>query len=316
MAPLSGREHPRAPLAVAAELILRAVRSRVAAVAAISMLVLSVLPQYAAARQQDAASEVQGERPAPTPGPPTSGRRFEEVRRFHAPEARQGVAVDATHFYAVGNALIAKYAKHTGELVAEWKGEPGGPIVHLNSCIILPPGLVCAHSNYPAVPMLSSIETWDPATLEHRASHSFGIYEGSLTWAIRGAGDWWLNFAHYATGGGMPGRGPEWATLIRFDDGWVRKAAYAYPTGFVQRLAPYSASGGNWGPDGLLYITGHDEPEIYVFRLPAMGSVLEWIETIPAPIHGQAWVFDPVDPDTIWGIQRSSGEIVVGRLQP
>lgn len=52
-----------------------------------------------------------------------------------------------------------------------------------------------------------------------------------------------------------------------------------------------------------------------LLRLPAMGSVLEWVDTIPAPIHGQAWVFDPSDPDTIWGIQRSTGDIVVGRLR-
>jgi hypothetical protein len=253
--------------------------------------------------------------PPVPPLPPASERRFEEVRRFRAPEAHQGVAADAEHFYAIGNAHIAKYDKGTGRLMAEWTGEPGGPIVHLNSCVVVDLGLVCAHSNYPAVPMLSSIEIWDPATLRHRASHSFGIYEGSLTWAIRKDGEWWASFAHYGGRAGVPGRGPEWSSLVRFGDGWVRRGAYAYPRPFADRLAPYSASGGNWGPDGLLYVTGHDAQEIYVMRLPAMGSVLEWIETIPAPIHGQAWVFDPVDPDTIWGIQRSTGEVVVARLR-
>jgi hypothetical protein len=248
--------------------------------------------------------------------PPPATRRFEEVKRYHAPEARQGVAVDDQHFYAIGNAQIVKYEKHTGTRVAEWKGEPGGPIVHLNSCIVAHASLVCAHSNYPGVPMLSSIEVWDPVTLHHSASRSFGIYEGSLTWAIPKNGEWWLNFAHYGHASGTPGRGPEWTSLVRFDQDWNRKAAYAYPLRLIEQFAPHSSSGGNWGLDGLLYVTGHDEPEVYVLRLPRMGSVLEWVESIPAPITGQAWVFDPSDPETLWGIRRPTGEVVVARLRP
>jgi hypothetical protein len=266
-----------------------------------------------AAGPQDPSSPDAGMQ-APAPYHPAAGRRFEEVRRFRAPEARQGVAVDADHFYAVDNTHIVKYARETGERVADWKGVRGKPLVHLNSCIVVSADLVCAHSNYPGVPMVSSVETWDTRTLAHRASRSFGIYEGSLTWAVPKGGDWWLHFAHYGGSGGMAGRGPEWSRLVRFDAGWVRRAAYVYPADLVTRLAPYSVSGGNWGPDGLLYVTGHDEPELYVLRLPAMGSVLEWVETIPAPIHGQAWVFDPTDPESIWGIQRATGDIVVGRL--
>lgn len=248
--------------------------------------------------------------------PPPSARRFEEVKRFRAPEARQGVAVDDLHFYAIGNSDIAKYEKRTGKRVAEWKGAAGGPIVHLNSCIVVAAALVCAHSNYPGVPMLSSLEIWDAATLRHTGSHSFGIYEGSLTWALRREGDWWLNFANYGNASGTPGKGPEWTTLVRFDDGWNRRAAYAYPVRLIERFSPHSSSGGNWGADGLLYVTGHDEREVYVLRLPETGSVLEWVETIPAPIAGQAWGFDPTDPGTLWGILRGSGEVVVARLAP
>lgn len=243
-------------------------------------------------------------------------QRFEEVQRFHAPEARQGVAVDERHFYAIGNSQIVKYDRRTGEKVAAWEGEPDGPISHLNSCIVRDVRLVCAHSNYPGIPMLSSVEIWDTATLQHVASRSLGIYEGSLTWAIRRDGDRWLNFAHYGTAGGTPGKGPEWTTLVRLDADWNRRAAYTYPEALIERLRPYSISGGNWGPDGLLYVTGHDASEIYVLRLPERGSVLEWVETMPAPMHGQAWVFDPADPDAVWGIIRASGDVVVGMLQP
>lgn len=245
------------------------------------------------------------------PAPQTGARPFEEVRRFAAPEARQGVAVDESHFYAFSNFHIGKYDRQSGRLLTEWRGEKGGPIVHLNSCLVVGMDLVCAHSNFPATPMSSSIEVWDTRTLQHTRSHSFGIYEGSLTWAIRRDGDWWLHFAHYEVTGGTPGKGPEWSSLVRFAEDWSRRAGYVYPPALVARLAPHSLSGGGWGADGRLYVTGHDAPEIYVLTLPAMGSTLEWQETIAAPIEGQAWTFDPSDPETLWGIRRSSGEVVV-----
>lgn len=247
--------------------------------------------------------------------PPASSRRFEEVRRYSAPEARQGVAADAGSFYAVGNRVIAKYDRETGEKIGQWTDAEDGVLVHLNSCIVVDARLLCAHSNHPGVPMLGSVEVWDPETLEHIESHSLGLYEGSLTWAIRHDGSWWLNFAHYSNYSGTPGKGTEWTTLVRFDDDWHRLASYSYPVELVERLTPNSLSGGNWGADGRLYVTGHDAAEIYVLELPAMGSVLEWIETIPAPMHGQAWVFDPEDPAQLFGIVRRTGEVVVARLR-
>jgi hypothetical protein len=285
-----------------------------AGAALIAVVLLSSGAHRIAAQPQDAVPAERAAGRSPDQARLASGRWYEETWRFRAPEARQGVAVDAAHFYAVGNTHIVKYARGTGARVAEWKGEAGKPLVHLNSCIVVSTDLVCAHSNYPGVPMVSSIEIWDTGTLRHRASRSFGIHEGSLTWAIPRDGDWWLHFAHYGGSGGVPGQGPEWSTLVRFDADWIRRDGYVYPAALVDALRPYSVSGGNWGPDGLLYVTGHDEPELYALRLPAMGSVLEWVDTIPAPIHGQAWVFDPIDPESIWGIQRSTGDIVVGRL--
>jgi len=244
-----------------------------------------------------------------------SSRRFEEVRRYEAPEARQGVAADADFFYAVGNRTLAKYDRSSGERVGLWESPPNGPLIHLNSCLVHEARLVCAHSNHPGIPMLSSLEIFDPETLDHLESRSFGAYEGSLTWAVRHDGSWWLHFAHYGNYSGVPGKGPEWSSLVRFDDDWRRLESYAYPVALVEAFTPNSASGGNWGADGRLYVTGHDEAEVYVLRLPEMGSVLEWEETIPAPMHGQAWVFDPADPSQLLGIVRRTGEVVVGRLR-
>ncbi|MFW6200691.1 MAG: hypothetical protein ACOC8K_08960, partial [Gemmatimonadota bacterium] len=144
---------------------------------------------------------------------------------------------------------------------------------------------------------------------------------GSLTWALPRSGDWWLGLAHYDTRGGEPDRGTEWSRVLRLEGDLVggslreRVATYRYPRALVDRLRPFSASGAGWGPDGFLWITGHDEAAVYVLRVPGSGSTLEWVRTISAPMHGQAWVFDPEDPTTVWGIVRSTGEVVVGRLE-
>ena len=102
-------------------------------------------------------------------------RRFQEVRRFTAQEARQGIAVDSQYIYVVGTRQIGKYDKQTDERTAQWKEEEDGPIIHLDSGVLVDGKLYCAHSNYPILPMTSSVEIWDAASLEHIGKHSFGI---------------------------------------------------------------------------------------------------------------------------------------------
>jgi hypothetical protein len=111
-------------------------------------------------------------------------RTFQEVGKFNIDEARQGIAVDQNYIYVIDTRRIGKYKKDTGEQVAKWGGK-NSPIIHLDSGVIYQGKLYCAHSNYPAVPMTSSVEIWDAETLEHIDSHSFGIRWGSCTWVDR-----------------------------------------------------------------------------------------------------------------------------------
>jgi hypothetical protein len=158
--------------------------------------------------------------------------------------------------------------------------------------------------------MQSSIESFDTTTLEHVGSHSFGIAEGSATWVDRRDGHWWVAFAHYAGRGGEPGKGPEWTRVVKFDDAWRRVAGWVFPGAVVERFAGRSNSGGVWGPDGLLYTTGHDAREVYVLRLPSAGSVLELVEILPAPMAGQGISWDPSAPGRLWGIVKSERVVV------
>ena len=134
----------------------------------------------------------------------------EELRRFPAAEARQGVAVDGEHFYALDNAAIGKYDKTTGERVGGWRDVEDGAVKHLNSCTVHEATLVCAHSNHPELPMTSSVERFDTATMTHAGNWSLGIRDGSLTWAEQFDDAWWLTFANYGGGRGHALRDWRW----------------------------------------------------------------------------------------------------------
>jgi hypothetical protein len=249
-------------------------------------------------------------------GQPTPAQgRAETIRRYAAPEARQAVAVDAAHFYAITNREIGKYARATGERVAHWRGEAEGPFVHLNSGVVIDQRLYCAHSNYPGLPMVSSIEVFDTNELRHLESIPLGLGHGSATWVDRHEDAWWVAFANYAGRGGEPGRGPEYTVLVRYDDAWRQTGAWAFPPDVVARWDGMSTSGGYWRPsDGLLYTAPHHAPELQVLRLPAAGARLSLVRTLPIESEGQGIAADPTDDTLVWSIQRKTGEVLVSRL--
>lgn len=247
---------------------------------------------------------------------PSPGWRFEELRRFPAPEARQGVAVDRDGFIAIGNFELGRYGKEDGRRVAAWSCPEGKPLTHLNAGVVVDGRLYCAHSNYPGVPNLSSVEIWDASTLKHAGSHSFGRADGSFTWLDRRKGRWLACFVHYGKKGGEPGRGPEWTRLVEYDDDWRETGAWAFPADLVAHVGArgYSFSGGALGPGGYLYVTGHDEPELYVLAFPEAGPSLEWVATLQIPTAGQAFAWDPAQKDRLYLIGRKDREVIEGRL--
>jgi hypothetical protein len=245
-----------------------------------------------------------------------SGPVFKEVRRYDAPEAVQAVAVDADYFYAIGDDVVAKYVKKTGELVKWWKSSPEFPLSHLDSGVVINGKLYCANSNYPHFPETSSVEVWDVGTLEHVESHSLGVLDGSMTWVDRRDGAWWAGFAHYSR---LRETDPlhkdsSWTSLVRFDDEWCRTGGWVFPAEAVERFEPDSCSGGTWGDDGLLYCSGHDRGELYEMALPRAGSTLRLLQTIPAPITGQGFALDRSEPGVVYGIDRPKRQVVVAKL--
>jgi hypothetical protein len=239
-----------------------------------------------------------------------------ELQRWQIPEANQAAAVDATHFYGIGNRTLVKHRKSDGVRVGEWRGERDGPIVHFNAGYVDKRRLVLAHSNFSGLPMASSLETFDTQTMQPIATHSFGIRLGSLTWAVRHSGFWWACFANYNDSGTTPGFDQRWTYAGQFDDKWQMLQSWIFPPQVVATWGKSSCSGGDWGDDGLLYVTGHDAPELYVLRLPKLGIALEYVATINVPFEGQGWAWDRSarGQRVIYGISRQRREVVVAQI--
>jgi hypothetical protein len=251
---------------------------------------------------------------APKPELTRHGLAAQEIRRWKPRGAGQGVAVDDRYFYGIGNFVVGKYDKQTGERVAEWIGPRGGSIIHLNWGMVTDGQLICAHSNFPELPMASSIEIFDCATLQPVKSISLGVRHGSLTWAEQKDGYWWACFANYNERGGTPGVDNRSTLFGKFDERWQLLEAWIFPPQVVAAWGTMSSSGGRWGDDGLLYVTGHDAKELYVLRLPQRGVALEYVTTIDVPFEGQAFAWDPSERRVAYGITRSTREVVVARI--
>lgn len=229
-------------------------------------------------------------------------------REFPAPEADQGVAVDARHFYPVDNTAIAKYDRASGALVARWVAPKNGLVRHLNSCFEDSGRLLCANSNYSETPHGSSVEIFDASSMQHLDTHSLGLTEeGSLTWFDRYRGGWIAGFAQYSGNGGVKFKDHTFSSVVTYDAEWRRTGGWLFPKPVVERMAPYAASGGALGPDGLLYILGHDRPEMYVLARPVMGPTLVHVATIDLEAEGQAFAF--AEGLTIYAIDRRKGAV-------
>ena len=251
------------------------------------------------------------------PAPLPAGAAFVELTTFPAPEAHQAVAVDADHFYAIGNRVVAKYDKRTGGKLAEVRASEDLPLIHMNGGVVRDGVLIISHSNFPRVPQTGSVEYFSTAPLTHLTSLSLGPDSagGSLTWVDR-AGDRGLLavFAHY-----------DLPRLRGYDTGARRTELaflgpdrlpkrYVLPESVVRRLRPHSVSGASAGPDDFLWLSGHDRPELYRVRFPNAGSEMVLDAVHPAPIAGQGVAWDPAEPGVLWGTRRGEGLVVKMRL--
>jgi hypothetical protein len=235
--------------------------------------------------------------------------KFTTVKTYNAPEAKQAVVADKHFFYAIDDAAIAKYEIKTGNRVKIWTAADTSHIKHLNSAFIYRDTIYLAHSNYPALPRISSIEKFD-TDLNYVGTKNFGQYDGAAGWVVFEKGSWWVLFAHYTGAQAEPGRSSADTRLDKFDVNWNRLASYTFPKQIIEKITPKSISGGAFGKDSYLYCTGHDEPEIYKLKIPETGNELQYISEIEAPCEGQGIAFYN---NQLYTIKRSTRQVIVSK---
>lgn len=274
------------------------------------------VPEAALKKEQERIQQLLNakKKPAPSeerqePDKSASTWRHEELNRFKAEEAKQGVAVDDEFFYVITNAAIGKYRKDTGGKAGAWQDAKDGRIKHLNAGVVLADRLYCAHSNFPAMPMESSVEIWDTRTMRHLQTVNLSHVGGSLTWVDQRDGAWFACFAHYAKTSD-----PAKSRVVQFDLKWRKVAEWKFPEEVIVQFGKNSSSGGSFGPGGHLFITGHDAPELYVLSAPKPGVELEWTAAIPISAHGQAFAWDQGQEGLLYSIERRTQEVIVSRV--
>ncbi|SDJ26844.1 hypothetical protein SAMN05421869_109336 [Nonomuraea jiangxiensis] len=235
------------------------------------------------------------------------------ARSYDTFDANQAVAVDKKYFYVVDNRKITKHDKETGKPLLQFVSDPAGPMIHMDSAVVVGDKLYAAHSNYDRSPMQSSIEVFDTRTLKHIDTYSFGVYRGSLTWLDRHDGAWWAGFANYDVvpdGETEPYGGTDNTQIVKLNDDFQVVESWNIPKAILDRFKPMSNSGGSWGPDGRLWLTGHDLGEAYVMKPPSAGAELQWVATVALPsVEGQGIAWDRSDhTPELWAIKRSTSQ--------
>ena len=239
-----------------------------------------------------------------------SAQQYKELARINAPEAKQAVAADSNFVYVIHNHKIVKRNKTNFQIEKQWNGGENGAIKHLNSGVVVNAKLYCAHSNYPHIPMTSSIEIFNTKTLEHIDSVSFGIYKGSCTWIDFNAGYWWIMFAHYENRSQQANRNVSWTSLVKMDTAFRTLESWILPQQLIEVIRPYSISGGIMLNSKQLICTGHHNQELYLLQIPPMGSTLLWLNTFPIPFKGQGIARDPEHENIFYGINKTTRELI------
>lgn len=240
---------------------------------------------------------------------------YQQVAAFACPQATQGVAVDDNYFYAIGNQVIAKYSKD-GRFVQEWREENRELITHFDGGIVIDGLLYCSHSNYPDVPMASSVEVFDTKDLSHVKTISLGIDVGSCTWVLKGDGCWYLGFAHYDISGGHYGgemmKDASWSQIVQYDQQWHKVQAWILPKALLDELRPNSISGALY-IDGKFYCAGHDATKLFILEFPPYGMRMLYTGSIDMPMHGQGIAMD--SEGFLWGIDRKTRTVIKSKLR-
>src|ERR687895_520979 len=178
--------------------------------------------------------------------------------------------------------------------------------------VVVAPGSAQTGGGEPQVLEAQLLRTYDAPDANQGVavdrSSFYAVDNTTITKHDRDSGDPLLQFA----GDPEPYGETENTQVVRFDRDWQVAQAYTIPNEILDRFRPMSNSGGSWGPDGRLWLTGHDLGETYVMEAPPAGSELRWIATVKLPgVEGQGLAWDLTSKNaTLWTIKRSTKQVL------
>lgn len=85
-------------------------------------------------------------------------------------------------------------------------------------------------------------------------------------------------------------------------------------TELLARIAPYTVSGASWTGNGVLALTGHDRPEVYLVTVPRQQSAVKLTRAVTVTTEGQAIDWDPRRRQALWSISRRDRALVLSDL--
>jgi hypothetical protein len=198
--------------------------------------------------------------------------------------------------------------------------------LHLNGGTVVDGRLYAAHSRYGADPNDGTVEIWnvEGESLTHEATIRMPRTHGSLTWVdMRSDGSWWMSYAVYGKALNRKTRLVKYGYIESADTlhgRFIEAGAWHFPEEVIDEWGTMSNSGGSWGPDGYLYVTGHGGAKAHVLELDeALG--LRYVRTeTGVGFFGQgiAWDRSSKEP-LLWGIIKGRGisvTLVPAALKP
>lgn len=230
------------------------------------------------------------------------------LKRFPI-KVSQGVAVDGTYIYGINNTSIVICNKETGKLMSTWEADKNKDAYkhfkHLNSATVIDGKLYGAHSRFPEDKNDNTVEIWaiNGDQLAHEKTIHMPRDYGSITWIDkRTDNSWWVCYAVY----GKDQNKNTKLVKYQFDKNqFTELKTWAFPEEARATWGNMSCSGGSWGPDGHLYVTGHDEAHVYVLSFKSDDKLTYLRTESDVGFYGQAIAWDRFsDRPLLWGIVR------------
>lgn len=216
--------------------------------------------------------------------------RLDSSHTYKVKEAKNGVALDGKHFYAISNSCIGKYSRKTGKKVLSkqfpFKNISGGTFVNGD--------LVVINNSSKS----GNILIWlDPDTLDIIDTMPVPQVSGTLSWIDWAWDKWWVCDAFFK-------KNVKETSIYCFNQDWVLEGYWKLPKSIVNEIKPESLLGGAWFGE-YLCVMSNDNPEMYILELPEHSLYAKLVKKVQVCFDGRGFALERGKGNVYaWGVQN------------